>query len=610
MKLPGDSDKQQAVSHEMMQRSLQSQRRVVKRVGLLEDKVAELEKVEERVDDIESAEIEPGTKLGDLADGAKKVAKGIGKSIGKNASLLADKAGKGLQKAGKSAVDAAGKGIKSAADATGKGIKDAASATGKGIKKGVKGAADATGKAVGDAAKGAKDAVGKGISKGTEKLTNVGKGLRDFIKDKAKNALKMPKMPDKLSPKAKSEGKEKDSTVSPKPEPQQNLVPDPVAAMGVDPKTGEYLSKEERIRQFKERRDMRDRGIDPDNLPEAKDIEKVDTLEEAGIGKDDTKKKVKKQLEDEFDVDPKMKKAFMEALALPAKSAAVAITDLLEKIPAPSKEASKILNRNISKISQQFKLGAASSEVANDEEDNDKKKDEGSGGSFLGTMLAKAFNLARGAMGGGAGQTGDGATGSQPMLPPGATGDPSYGRRAPFTGTADGIGMGDPKSGERAMQPIKKRTSLARKMFNMTPMGMAFNAASAGIKGAKAIGGKIMGAKDKIGGLAKKAFGMTPMGMGLKLGMKAFGGIKNIFAPKDEQKVNLTELTDKTIQENRENADAKTKKAVDTAAGTGAAVANMSMGGGAPVQSEGGGLAQPEIIESPYIDVYNTTSQF
>ena len=305
-----------------------------------------------------------------------------------------------------------------------------------------------------------------------------------------------------------------------------------------------------------------------------------------------------------------MKKAFMEALALPAKSAAVAITDLLEKIPAPSKEASKILNRNISKISQQFKLGAASAEVANDEEDNDKKKDEGSGGSFLGTMLAKAFNLARGAMGGGAGQTGDGTTGSQPMLPPGATGDPSYGRRAPFTGTADGIGMGDPKSGERAMQPIKKRTSLARKMFNMTPMGMAFNAASAGIKGAKAIGGKIMGAKDKIGGLAKKAFGMTPMGMGLKLGMKAFGGIKNIFAPKDEQKVNLTELTDKTIQENRENADAKTKKAVDTAAGTGAAVANMSQGGGAPVQSEGGGLAQPEIIESPYVDVYNTTSQF
>ena len=113
MKLPGDSDKQQAVSHEMMQRSLQSQRRVVKRVGLLEDKVAELEKVEERVDDIESAEIEPGTKLGDLADGAKKVAKGIGKTIGKNASLLADKAGK----AAAGAAQAAGEKLGQAKDA-------------------------------------------------------------------------------------------------------------------------------------------------------------------------------------------------------------------------------------------------------------------------------------------------------------------------------------------------------------------------------------------------------------------------------------------------------------------------------------------------------------
>ena len=40
MKLPGDSDKQdKGVSHEMMQRSLQSHRRVVKRVGVLEDRV-------------------------------------------------------------------------------------------------------------------------------------------------------------------------------------------------------------------------------------------------------------------------------------------------------------------------------------------------------------------------------------------------------------------------------------------------------------------------------------------------------------------------------------------------------------------------------------------
>ena len=592
MKLPGDSDNMdKGVSHEMMQRSLQSQRRVVKRVGLLEDKVEQLESVEDRVDDLENTEIEPDTRLGDLADGAKKVAKGIGKSIGKNAALLADKAGKGLAKAGKSAATAAGKGIKSAADATGKGIK-----------KGVKGAADATGKGIKDAAK----RTGKGIK-------NVGKGISDFIKDKTK--LKKSLGKDKPKSKSDQDKPDKDQTTSgsdnvkpptPPSQPLDPLIPDPIAAQSKDKDGNTIYDKNERVRQFFE---SQGKPV-PAKYAKPSDSPKVESLENVNASEDDAVDKVKKDLSDEFEVDEKMKKAFSDALALPAKSAAVAMTDLLEKIPAPSKEASKILNRNISKISQQFKLGAASAEVANDEEDNDSKKEEGSGGSFLGTMLAKAFNLARGAMGGGAGQTGDGATGSQPMLPPGATGDPSYGRRAPFTGTADGIGMGDPKSGERAMQPIKKRTSLARKMFNMTPMGMAFNAASKGIKGAKALGGKIMGAKDKIGGLAKKAFGMTPMGMGLKLGMKAFGGIKNIFAPKDEQKVNLTELTDKTIQENRENMDSKTKKAVDTAAGTGAAMASMSAGGGAPIQSEGGGLAQPEIIESPYIDVYNTTSQF
>ena len=110
-------------------------------------------------------------------------------------------------------------------------------------------------------------------------------------------------------------------------------------------------------------------------------------------------------------------------------------------------------------------------------------------------------------------------------------------------------------------------------------------------------------------GLAGKAFGMTPMGMGLKLGMKAFGGIKNMFSPKNEQTVNLTELTDKTIQENRESADSKTEKQVALASGV--------MAGGSedapppsPSPQEGSELAQPEIFDSPYLDVYNTTSQF
>ena len=385
--------------------------------------------------------------------------------------------------------------------------------------------------------------------------------------------------------------------VAPKALPAANLVPDPVAAYGKDAEGNTIYDKKERIRQFKENRDKARGFVSPPK--EAGEIPKVDKLEDAGIGEKDVKEKVKKDLEDNLEIDPKMKKAFMDALALPAKSAAVAMTDLLEKIPAPSKEASKISNS--------FKLGAASAEVANDEEDNDKKDDK-KGGSVIGGLLAKAINFVRGKMGGGD----SGGGGDQPQLPsapqqnllPSASGDPTFGRRAPYTGTADGIGMGDGSG--RAMQPIKKTRSMASKLFGLTPMGMAFNAGKGLLKGAKGLAGKM--GKDGLGGIAKKAFAMTPMGMGLKLGMKAFGGIKNIFAPKTEQTTNLTELTDKTIQENRESADAKTQKQIDVASGTGGVVTQGK--NQPPMQQEGGALANPKIKGSPYINVYNTTSQF
>ena len=396
--------------------------------------------------------------------------------------------------------------------------------------------------------------------------------------------------------------------VAPKALPAANLVPDPIAAYGKDTDGSTIYDKKERIRRFKEERAKRAAGfVAPPK--EAGDIPKVDKLEDAGIGEKDVKEKVKKDLEDNLEIDPKMKKAFMDALALPAKSAAVAMTDLLEKIPAPSKEASKILNRNISKISNSFKLGAASAEVANDEADNDKKDDK-KGGSVIGGLLAKAINFVRGKMGGGD----SGGGGDQPQLPgsspqqnllPSAAGDPTFGRRAPYTGTADGIGMGDGSG--RAMEPVKKTRSMASKLFGLTPMGMAFNAGKGLLKGAQGIAGKM--GKAGLGGIAKKAFGMTPMGLGLKLGMKAFGGVKNMFAPNTEQTTNLTELTDKTIQENRENADAKTQKQIDIASGTGAAIA-ASVPTPPPMQQEGGALANPKIKGSPYIEVYNTTSQF
>jgi len=545
MKLPGDSDKQdKGVSHEMMQKSLQSQRRVVKRVGLLEDKV----------DALESAEVQPGVELGDIADGAKKIAtkigdkaKDVGSSIGKNAQLLGDKAGK--------------------------------------------------------AAAGASAVVGKKLGQGTDKLTDVGKGIRNFIKDKTKLAKSLGKDKPKSPIGDKPEGERVSGTSTVKPpapttQPLDPLIPDPIAAQGKDKDGKTIYDKNERVRQFFE-----SQGKEvPAKYAKPSDSPKVESLENVGASEEDAVDKVKKDLSDEFEVDEKMKKAFSDALALPAKSAAVAMTDLLEKIPAPSKEASKILNRNISKLAAAFNLGAASAEVANDEEDNDSEE---SGDKkprwqvMLGNLIGKAFKSNNTAE--------EGGGGGQLALPPGQAGDPSYGRRAPFTGTADGIGLGDPKTGERSMQPIKKRKSLARKLFNLTPMGMAFNAGTKIFQGAKGLAGKASGLGSGLKGIAGKAFSMTPMGIGLKLGMKAFGGMKNIFAPNSEQTVNLTELTDKTIQENRESADSKTEKQVALAAGV---TVGEDTPPPAPSPQEGSELAQPEILDSPYLDVYNTTSQF
>ena len=555
MKLPGDSDKQdKGVSHEMMQRSLQSQRRVVQRVGLLEDKV----------DALESAEVEPGLPLGEIADGAKKIATKIGdkagevgKSIGKNTQLLGDKAGK---------------------------------------------AAQAAGEKLGEA----KDAVGEKFGQATDKLTDVGKGIRNFIGDKAKLAksLKMPKL-GSGSPKSalpsKTSGTETIKPPAPTTQPLDPLIPDPIAAQGKDKDGNTIYDKNERVRKFFESqgKPVPAKYAAPEQSP------KVDALEDVGIGEDDVKRNVKKDLEDNLEIDPKMKKAFMDALALPAKSAAVAMTDLLEKIPAPSKEASKILNRNISKISNSFKLGAASAEVANDEEDNDKKED-GKPTSLIGALISKAINFVRGKSGGGESEGGEQQqlpSAPQQNLLPSASGDPTFGRRAPYTGTADGIGLGDGSG--RAMQPIKKRKSAAAKLFGMTPMGMAFNAGSKIFKGAKSFAKS--NTFKNIKNIGGKAFSMSPMGMMAKFMMKntKIGGI---FA-KGEQKVNLTELTDKTIQENRDSADAKTKKDIALAGGTGDAIA-ASMPSSPSSDPEGGALAQPNIKDSPYLDVYNVTSQF
>ena len=393
--------------------------------------------------------------------------------------------------------------------------------------------------------------------------------------------------------------------VAPVAQPTQNLVPDPVAAMGVDPVTGQYLSKEDRIRKFKERKALRAMGIDPD-LPQAGEISKVDKLEDAGIGEDQVKNRVKKDLEDEFDIDPKMKRAFMDALALPVKSAAVAITDLLEKIPAPSREASKILNRNINKINDAFNLGAATTEVANDEADNDRK---GKKGTVLGGIISKIFNLFTGNKSsgnvGGASDNGSGSGSNPSGITTITKGDATEGRRAPYTGTADGIGLGDGRVSRSSQNKAgKPRSSMT--MNATTVFGGRGNTMSTGPSNFVELSS--MNTHPLVSNSAAAYATRTrTMSSGERyLQLKAEREKQKRILNK-EPVTNLTELTDKTIQENRDSADQKTQKQVATAVGTSDAIPTPTVN---PYQQEGGALAQPKIKKSKYIGAYNTTSQF
>ena len=393
------------------------------------------------------------------------------------------------------------------------------------------------------------------------------------------------------------------SKVAPVAQPTQNLVPDPVAAMGVDPVTGQYLSKEDRIRKFKERKALRAMGIDPD-LPQAGEISKVDKLEDAGIGDDQVKRKVKDTLDDEFKMDPKMKKAFMDALALPVKSAAVAITDLLEKIPAPSREASKILNRNINKINDAFNLGAATTEVANDEADNDRK---GKKGTVLGGIISKIFNLFTGnKSSGNVGGASDNGSGSNPLgITTTTKGDATEGRRAPYTGTADGIGLGDGRvSRSNQNQTGKPRSSMT--MNATTVFGGRGNTMSTGPSNFVELASMNTHPLVSNSAAAYATRNRTMSSGERYLQLKAEREKQKRILNK-EPVTNLTELTDKTIQENRDSADQKTQKQVATAVGTSDAIPTPTV---KPYQQEGGALAQPKIKKSKYIGAYNTTSQF
>jgi len=320
---------------------------------------------------------------------------------------------------------------------------------------------------------------------------------------------------------------------------------------------------------------------------------------------------------EDYDVDDKFKKAFTSALALPAKASAAGLTDLLSKTPT-SEEGGKVVKKNLAKLKKGFGLPTPEPALAEDEYESDdgerspedqaeldralafvaaedgqkalppaeeeEKKEWSKPSSMLGTMLALGMK---------------------------ATGNANWAEKAPAQGdplipdfnTAPGympgyIGDGKGFWGKMG-SGLKKAGKTA---FDLSPVGLGLKAAK-GLKNAASP--KNLGKLAKGGfGIAKKMFQLTPMGMAMSAGGAAIKAIRN-----RGKKTNLNELTENVMNENAKRRDDLTKLSTSPPAQlTMPDPAAPSSGGGK--MDQGGPEAIPKVKYSPYFDEYAITSQF
>ena len=328
----------------------------------------------------------------------------------------------------------------------------------------------------------------------------------------------------------------------------------------------------------------------------------TESLAEAGVTNDLTK--VTGAVLDEFKIDDKLAKAFSESMALPARAAAVALTDLLSKISIPG--SSNIVKSEVQKVSSAFDITPppVGEERVQNKEEKVKTKSIGELAVLYGAMGLDAIVNMFGA------KPPTTIASTTPLLPP--VKDQLALPTSNIVNYGDGYAYGEPfpmmgYSGSLFGDSKKGRSRKKTRTDGVVPMPVSFGDSNTNITQNV---NKKSGFLGNLGSFAKKALMFSPAAMLATAGYKAMKSVhNNFFATNDEQKTDLNELTNNVITENRNLVTHNTEITKQNIASEIAMPAFTT--GAPPVKSPEGGAETAPVIElSPYFDEYASTSQF
>lgn len=337
------------------------------------------------------------------------------------------------------------------------------------------------------------------------------------------------------------------------------------------------------------------------------------SLEKSGF--DDTfLKNISNKLEDDFDLDPMVKKGFGQALSMPARAAAAHLVDLMSKIPAQTPEQKQIIKNNIQDIANAYGLNKAT--VITKMESNMREQNifEKIGGFFRGILP----NAPSGPPG--------------PPGPPGDTppsGDPNAASAAPATG-AGGLlqsysnTVNSVNNTVKGLLGIKTEDTETKPSTESTTGATKEQVGDLGSGKAKPIpveslAGNTPGEEQKQSPVAAYSSFVNSVNNTFSSFSKMFGGgaadapaapvqTSAAIDPAAAPSTNLSELTEKTITENRqmqqekvELASAKLQAPAAPLPATGTTSSSLN---------EMGDSASQDTRRSPFFEVYANSSQY